>query len=788
MIESGLRDRIDLIDTTGANDMPQGLIEALRETNTAANVLDADVNTIGEKLLESALKVQENTDLLYDAGVTVDSTTGEVYIFAVRENENRLDSAEIRLDGAEANINLRATTTYVDNAIATAVIDPSQIAELEGLTARVTEAEIDIDGLDAAITLKADLLTVQDQEVRLSTAEVEINALESEIVLKASNTDLTSTTARVTTVEQELNALDVPSITQSVQDVRLLNSAQDQIAETQLRDILTGEAHFTELDFGIAKAETRLTAFVNEGLEAEAAQRLELSVLVGDNAAAINDESVARATADNALASQITTLQAETGDNQAAIQTETVARTNADSALASQITTLGVTVSGNTAAIQNEATARADADSAIATQITGLQAVTGANLAAIQAETVARTDADSALSSSITTLQSTVGDNTTSIQTTATTVDGIQGKYSVKIDNNGYVSGFGLISTANNAVPFADFQMIADRFAIAPVATDPDTDSGSPFFVITAPQTINGVTVAAGTYMKQAFIYDAVITTAKINDLAVNNAKIADASINTAKIEDATITSAKIGDAEITTAKIADAAITTAKIGDAEITAAKILDATITGAKIGSAQIGTANIGDLAVTAAKIDDVTITAAKIADATITAAKITDATITAAKIGNAQITNAKIANGAISSAKIGDAEITTAKIGVAQIDTLRVAGNAITSQGSVSRATSGTSSFTINSSTGGTILIICNARASSAANNSVNVSVNGGLQLTVSGNQVLVGAESFEYVSATAMALVNVGAGTHTITGSQAIGTTNGFVLTGLLTQR
>jgi hypothetical protein len=395
--------------------------------------------------------------------------------------------------------------------------------------------------------------------------------------LKAENTDLTATDARVTTVETTLNALDIPSITQSVQDVKFISKAQDQIAETQLRDILTGENTYTTLDSSIARAEQRLTAYTDGEVLAEATARLELDAQLQDTQAQLTAESIARATGDSALASDITTLQTVVGNNTAAIQTESTARVNADSALASQISILSTSVGSNTAAIVSEATARADADSALATDILGLKAVTGANIAAIQAETVARTDADSALASDITTLQSTVGNNTTSIQTTATTVDGIQGKYAVKIDNNGYVSGYGLISTANNATPFAEFAVIADRFSIAPVATNPDAVDGSPFFVLTAPQTINGVTVPAGTYMKQAFIYDAVITRAKIADLAVDNAKINDLNaskinagfisadrIETGSIDAkiATINEAQIGNAQVSTLKIAGNAVT----------------------------------------------------------------------------------------------------------------------------------------------------------------------------------------------------------------------------------
>ena len=92
--------------------------------------------------------------------------------------------------------------------------------------------------------------------------------------------------------------------------------------------------------------------------------------------------------------------------------------------------------------------------------------------------------------------------------------------------------------------------------------------SDAPFFQLDNPTTINGVTVAAGTYIKEAKIHNGEITNAKIGALAVDAAKIANATIVNAKIEDGTIETAKIKDANITTAKIADANITNAKIAN----------------------------------------------------------------------------------------------------------------------------------------------------------------------------------------------------------------------------
>lgn len=54
----------------------------------------------------------------------------------------------------------------------------------------------------------------------------------------------------------------------------------------------------------------------------------------------------------------------------------------------------------------------------------------------------------------------------------------------------------------------------------------------APFFQLDTPTVINGVTIPAGTYIKQAWIADATISRAKIQDLAVDNAKINDLNVN----------------------------------------------------------------------------------------------------------------------------------------------------------------------------------------------------------------------------------------------------------------
>jgi len=192
-----------------------------------------------------------------------------------------------------------------------------------------------------------------------------------------------------------------------------------------------------------------------------------------------------------------------------------------------------------------------------------------------------KTATDSAISTASSTLTSTFNNTLTGYATnvalqqnyyTKASGEALEGRYTVKIDANGYVAGFGLAVNANDATPTSEFIIRADRFSIG----SPGQTSVIPFIVQASATTINGVSVPAGVYMNDAYIRNGTITNAKIGAAAVDNAKIADASITTAKIGAAQIYEANIANGQITNAKIGNAAITSAKIGDAQITNAKI--------------------------------------------------------------------------------------------------------------------------------------------------------------------------------------------------------------------
>lgn len=185
--------------------------------------------------------------------------------------------------------------------------------------------------------------------------------------------------------------------------------------------------------------------------------------------------------------------------NAAAVVSEATARADGDTAVAATVTALTTTVNANTSAITAEATARSDADTAEANARQALATTVGNNTSAITAEQTARSNAVSALATDISNLTTTVGNNTAAIAIEASSVDGLLAQYTVKVDVNGRVAGFGLASTAINGTPTSSFIVVADKFAIV----DPANTAAAP----KVPFVVTGGVV----YMQNVVITDAAI-------------------------------------------------------------------------------------------------------------------------------------------------------------------------------------------------------------------------------------------------------------------------------------
>lgn len=108
---------------------------------------------------------------------------------------------------------------------------------------------------------------------------------------------------------------------------------------------------------------------------------------------------------------------------------------------------------------------------------------------------------------SIQQLSNTTDGNTASIEVLQTVNNGLTAQYSVKLDVNGRVVGFGLYNQPSGSA----FYVRADKFAVG----DPSTGDRIPFIVS-----------GGNVYIDTAFIINASIDSAKIADAAITSAKI----------------------------------------------------------------------------------------------------------------------------------------------------------------------------------------------------------------------------------------------------------------------
>lgn len=466
---------------------------------------EEDVDQLGQALA-TALNEASQTRLTFtDAGFYSDPATGQVRIHAIEETRERVSGAEIRLNAAEANINLRATVNYVDQAIATAVFDPGQVADLNAVFLRLTSAELDIDGLNAAVTTLATVSELSFVEGRVTTAESAIDALEGTITTKVDTTTFTALETRVAGAESTLTAIgDTAQIVNAVRSVRLVERDQDANAEADLRAMLQGDRAQRDQVAAIASARQELRTDITSGLAAESVARLALQVRVGQVEATAATETVARVSGDTALAAQISSLSVELDDEvsnrAAAVQTANQARIDGDAliaaGLAQQVTAGRVLdaeasdladlllaallqddktrreTNGALAAARQEITAQIVNDrEAFASSLIALVARIAGNEASIVNESQVRAADDTAIAQTVSTLSTAVNGNSASIEQFAQSINGLLARVGVVLDVNGRVVGWEL----NNDGASGDFTVASDSFRVV----DPDT--GVPF-------------------------------------------------------------------------------------------------------------------------------------------------------------------------------------------------------------------------------------------------------------------------------------------------------------------
>ena len=472
---------------------------------------------------------------------------------------------------AITNLQTSLTTTnsnVTTNANAITALDATTISQGNSITsiaADVTALEVTVD--DPSTGVVATSTALGNLTTRVTTAEGSITTNASDITTL--QTDVTTAEGNITTNASAISGLDTRVTTA---EGSIVSQASDITAlETTVNNGTTGVAANAS---GLTALTTRVTntegaTTVNAGavttLNATYTEDLHFRTQAEDE----NDDLIDLETSGTVELQDLTDFVAGSSAAIDSLTVQTFANENGIQTQAIQLTALESTVNDPT----NGVVATAGALSSLSTTVSVIDGQ------------VTSTAQD------LTTLTTTVGENTASITTQATSIDGVEANYSVKIDNNNRITGFGLLSTTSGATPFSEFAVVADQFSIV----SPDSTADTPIqpFTVTADKIyfgadviVSGDLISTGTISADRLQIDGVmfdtetvggVTSLIIKESGINTSQIAESAITTARLSNDAVTVDKFANTLQSTNYVADTSgwqILTS--GDVEFQNAKI--------------------------------------------------------------------------------------------------------------------------------------------------------------------------------------------------------------------
>ena len=493
---------------------------------------------------------------------------------------------------AITNLQTSLTTTnsnVTTNASAISVLDATTVTQgssITSITSDVTALETTVN--DATTGVAATSTALGNLTTRVTTAEGSITTNASDITTL--QTDVTTAESNITTNASAISGLDTR-----------VTTAEGSIV-SQASDITALETTVNNDTTGVAANASGLTALTTRVTNTEGATTVNASAVTTLNATYTEDlhfRTQAEDESDNLIDLE-TSGTVELQD-----LTDFVAGSSA------AIDSLTVQTFANENGIQTQAIQLTALESTVNDPTNGVVATAGAlsNLST----TVSVIDGKvTSTAQDLTTLTTTVGENTASITTQATSIDGVEANYSVKIDNNNRITGFGLLSTTSGATPFSEFAVVADQFSIV----SPDSTADTPIqpFTVTADKIyfgadviVSGDLISTGTISADRLQIDGVmfdtetvggVTSLIIKESGINTSQIAESAITTARLSNDAVTVDKFANTLQSTNYVADTSgwqILTS--GDVEFQNAKVtgeINAT-SGTLSSSIAIGTGN-------------------------------------------------------------------------------------------------------------------------------------------------------------------------------------------------
>ena len=146
-------------------------------------------------------------------------------------------------------------------------------------------------------------------------------------------------------------------------------------------------------------------------------------------------------------------------------------------------------------------------------QINTAKSELGGRITQISNETRTLSNANRTIGEQINTVQTTVQGQTASIRNVERSVNGVRSIKAVTVDNNGFISGYGLMSDLQNGRVTSRFGINADQIYFGTT-----TNAKKPFVFTTKATTIDGVSYPAGAWLNSASIAHASINMLHIAD------------------------------------------------------------------------------------------------------------------------------------------------------------------------------------------------------------------------------------------------------------------------------
>lgn len=522
-----------------ASEQFQGMISDIQNLGNRTDVVEQATETLKgatDDLKKATDSLQTATDDLKGKTDDLKNATDDLYQKAqdnaedIGKHEVRIDSLEVTTENTDAAL-AQAKASLQNASLALINNSLAQTNTRVTLTAQYkkgkTETKAEIDRIDNVIaeekkataesmkTIKAEMNTM-DTNLKGQISNVQ-RAVADEASARAEA--ISGVTANIESLDKKTSA-SVDRLDQAIADE---TSARSEAisgvnASVSALDKKT-DASVSRLDKAIAdetSARTQAISGVNASIST-LSTKTDASVKRLDQA--IADETSARTEAISGVNASINTLDKKVTSNvtrlDQAIADETSARTQAMTSLESKMN------DNITAKVNTVSTALADHEKANAESFSQISASFEAVNSSITEWSQTMTTADEALSTKIDQLTVTVNGNTTAIETTSKALTDFKGNvdasWSIKIatDNNGrkYATGMSLGLTGSGTNVQSQCIFLVDRFVLMTAANG---TYQTPFYVT------NGAM-----YVREAFIKDASIGTAKIADAAITTAKIA---------------------------------------------------------------------------------------------------------------------------------------------------------------------------------------------------------------------------------------------------------------------